>query len=134
MAKVSIKNITDGIFEATVGKTGKDLEVALKNVVKFLKNKNLLSQSEVILKELEKLIDKNDGRIKIKVKSAVKIPEDKRKKLEGDMKEKYQAKEIESEYFEDKSLLGGMKVEVGEDVLDSTYRNKLNQLEKYLIK
>ena len=133
MAKVSIQNITDGIYEATAGKTGKDLELALKNTVQFLNKKNLLSQSEAILSELEKLINKKEDRIKIKVRSAIHISESKRHELEHEMKEKYKAKHVESEYFEDKNLLGGMKIEVGEDVLDSTYRNKLNQLEKVLI-
>ena len=84
--------------------------------------------------EIEKIIDKKNGILKIKVKSAKKIPDDKRKELESQMIEKYKAKGIESIYLEDKHLLGGMRIEIGEEVMDMTYRNKLNQLSKFLLK
>ncbi len=133
MSKISIKNIVESIYLVIENKTGADLASANKKIVKFLNKNKLLSKSTDILKELEKQIDKKDGRVKMKVKSSTKIVERKRKELEREMKYKYNAKEIEGIYLEDKSLLGGMKIEVGEDVLDMTYRNILNQLEKYLI-
>ncbi len=132
MSKVSIKNITESIYEITDSKSGLGLEIAMKNVVKFLYMKKMLSQSPTILVELEKIIDKKESRIRMKVKSAKQITEIRKKELEEEMKEKYKAREIVSEYFEEKDLLGGMRIEIGEDVLDMTYRNKLNQLKKHL--
>ena len=125
MSKISIKNIAEAIYET---------KAEPKAVVHFLDKKGLLSKSKEILEELEKLEYKEKGIVKIKVSSAKHLSEHKQKELEHEIKEKYKAKHIVSEYFEDKSLLGGMKIEVGEDVLDTTYRNKLNQLEKHLTK
>ncbi len=133
MFKASIKNIAIAIEKVTEGKSGKDLEAVMKSTVKFLDKQRLLSKKEEIFKELERIINQKESRIKMKVSSATKIPEHTKDELEQEMKEKYKMKEIESEYFEDKNLLGGMKIEVGEDVLDMTFRNKLNQLEKHLI-
>lgn len=124
MSKISIKNIAEAIY-------GGNAEP--KAVVNFLNKKGLLSKSEEILKELENIENKEKGIIKMKVKSAVRVDDIKRKQIEDKIKIKYQAREIKSTYLEDKSLLGGMKLEVGEEVIDTTYRNKLNQLEKYLI-
>ena len=124
MSKISIKNIAEAIY---------DTKAEPKTVVKFLHRKGLLSKSEEILQALEKMEHKAKGIVKMKVKSAVKIPDSKKKELEEKLKIKYKAKEVLSEYFEEKSLLGGMKIEVGEDIMDFTYRNKLNQLEKHLI-
>ena len=133
MGKISIKNVAEAIDKETANRTGAELAKTINNIVNFLKNKKLLSQSEQILNFLESEINKKEGKIKMKVRSAQKIGEQKRKELEHEIKEKYKVHHVDSSYFEDRSLLGGMKIEVGEDVLDATYRNKLNQLEKYLI-
>lgn len=133
MAKISFKNLAIALENATEGKNAKELEKIGKDLAVFLRSKKLLGQSEEILKELQKTIDKKKGIVRMKVKTAHSFPENKRKDLEEKIKEKYQAKHIESEYFEEKNLLGGVKIEVGEDVMDMTYRNKLKQLEKHLI-
>ena len=134
MKKISMKNSAEAIHSSLEGKSVAELDSALKNAVKFLDKKRMLGKSEDILIELEKIIDKKNGILKIKVKSAKKIPDDKRKELESQMIEKYKAKGIESIYLEDKHLLGGMRIEIGEEVMDMTYRNKLNQLSKFLLK
>ncbi len=124
MSKISIKNIAHAIYES---------KAQAKDVVKFLNRNKLLGKSEEILQELEKIENKEKGIMKMKVHSAAKVPAEKRKELETKIKEKYKAKEIVSEYFEDKYLLGGMKIQVGEEVMDMTHRNKLNQLSKHLL-
>lgn len=133
MAKISTKNIIEAIEEETRGKSGNDLHASLKNIVKFLQNRKLLSKSKEILEALERKIDAKEGIVKIKVKTAKLISESRRKEIEHEIRERYKAKHIQGIYLEDKSLLGGMRIEVGEEVIDTTYRNKLNQLEKHLI-
>lgn len=133
MSKISIKNLVKAIEMETEHKSGASLTDTLKNIVLFLNRKKMLNKSKEILEELEKEIDKKHGRIKMKVKSAVKLDDTNKKNLEHEMRIKYQAKEIESHYMEDRNLLGGLRIEVGEEVIDTTYRNKLNQLEKHLI-
>ena len=133
MSKISVKNIAEAIERETEGKSGAELLAVLKNTVEFLHKKRMLSQSEAILSAFEKKINEKNGIVKIKVRSAKEIPENKKKTLEKEIKEKYGAKEIESVYLQDLKLLGGMKIEIGDEVLDDTYRNRLNQLEKVLI-
>lgn len=124
MSKISIHNIAIAIYESTASP---------KEVVRFLNKRRLLSKSEEILNELEKVIYKEKGIIKMKVESATELSEHKQKELEHEMREKYGAKHIESEYFENRSLLGGIKIEIGEEVIDTTYKNKLDQLATHLI-
>jgi len=133
MAKISIKNTAFAIHEYLGNKTGADLENAYRNVSKFLKNKKLLSKSDEVLQELGKLIDEKEGIVRVKVKSAYTVPEHKQKEIEENIKNRYKTKGVKSEYTIDENLLGGVRLEVGEEVQDNTYRNKLNQLEKILI-
>ena len=48
------------------------------------------------------------------------------------MKKRYSAKEVALNPVLDKTLLGGMRVEVSDEVIDLTLKNKVEQLQKYL--
>jgi F-type H+-transporting ATPase subunit delta len=133
MAKISVQNIAQAISDFTKGKSGSDLDIACKETLKFLNKKKLLNRSNEILDSVGKIIDKEDGVVRIKVLSAKNLDGHQKKEIEENIKQKYGAKEIVSEYMEDKELLGGMKIIIGEEILDTTYRNKLNQLATHLI-
>ena len=134
MAKITTRQIAEAIYESTEGKSADSLSLVIKNAVITIKNKKLFGKSKEILWYLQDIYDKKDGVVRAKISSAKLLSEQERKVIEENLKTKYNAKKIESEYFEKKELLGGMKVEVGNEVWDDTYRNKLQQLSRYLIK
>jgi len=134
MKKVSPKNIAEAIYKATEGKSGNDLVETIKHSAEILKHKRMLGKSEEILFTLQSIFEKSTGTIRMKVTTVKSMEGTERKKLEHEIKEKYKAEHVIGEFFEKEELLGGMRVEVGNEVLDNTYRNKLNQLEKFLIK
>ncbi|HEV7701908.1 MAG TPA: F0F1 ATP synthase subunit delta [Candidatus Paceibacterota bacterium] len=133
MAKISPKNAALAIYDATLGKSGAELALTLKNGVKTLSDKRLLSQSEEILGALQGIIDKKTNTIRMKITAAKALGAEEKKKLEHQIKEKYKAEKVESEFFEKSDLLGGIRIEVGDEVIDSTYKSKLNKLENFLI-
>ncbi|ETB63721.1 TPA: hypothetical protein DIC38_03005 [Candidatus Nomurabacteria bacterium] len=133
MAKISINNISNAIYESIKDKNGNDLDLAIKNIVEFLKNKNLLSKKEDILKKLEEIKDKEEGIIKMKVYTRDKLGDKEEKELEKYIKEKYRAKDIQIEKLEEKNILGGIRIEIGDEIIDLTLKNKLHQLQNYLI-
>jgi F0F1-type ATP synthase delta subunit len=49
------------------------------------------------------------------------------------IKDKYKANTVTIESNEDAKLLGGIKIEIGDDIIDTTLSNKINQLQNYLI-
>ncbi len=134
MAKISTRKLAEAIHEATLGLSAVDSASMIKNIVVMLKNRKMLGKSEEILKHLQDIIDQKSGIVRAKISSAKAMSDTDKKEVEKELKEKYKAREIISEYFEKRELLGGMKVEVGNEVWDNTYRNKLNQLSKLLIK
>lgn len=134
MAKISPKNIGEAVYKATEGKSGSELENVLKRIVQILHDKRMLNKSEEILAALQDIIDKEGGIVRAKVTTAKILSNGEKNKLEEEIKGRYKAKKVISEYFEKKELLGGVKVEVADEVLDTTYQNRLQQLEKFLIK
>ena len=133
MSKISPKNIAQAIYSATEGKSGSELRHLLLRSAQVLREQRMLGQSEEVLNTLQNIIDKKTGTVRMKVTTAKRLEGKERKKLEAEIKEKYKAQTVISEFFEVAELLGGIRVEVGDDVLDSTYRSNLRKLEKFLI-
>lgn len=133
MAKISSKNIAEAIYIASEGKSGNDLVSVIKNGVKIISDKRMIGQSEEILKSLQDIIDKKSNLLRMRVTTAKSLGHEEKNKLESQIKEKYKIDKIISEYFEKEEMLGGMRIEVGDEIIDSTYKNKLQKLEKFLI-
>ena len=133
MAKVSTKNIALAIKDMTSGKSGKELEDILVEVVNYLVNKRLTSKSGEILKKLEELLDKDEGVVRAKVTYKEKPEKKLSDQLEELLKKRYKAKEMIIEQNENREILGGVKVEVGDEIIDLTFKNKIKQLQNYLI-
>mgnify|MGYP001344886739 CR=1 FL=1 len=133
MAKIYTKNLAQAIHEMTKGKTGHELDTALSNVLDFLVQKRMLRKTPEILKKLEEIINKEDGVVKVNItyreSPSKKISEE----IEEILKKRYKAKKMLVEVNEDKEMLGGIKIEVGDEVIDLTLKNKINQLQNYLI-
>lgn len=133
MASISIKNLTQAIYDSSFDKEGKILDDILLKTATFLRNKNLLGKKEEILKNLEKIINKEEGIIKIKVSTEIKLKIETQKEIEEFIKKKYKIKTVIIEEKIDAKLLGGIKIEIGDEIIDGTLLNKIKQLQTYLI-
>jgi F-type H+-transporting ATPase subunit delta len=134
MASISIKNLASAIYESSLGKEGLELDSMLGKSVIFLRDKNLLGKKKEILEELENIINKNNGIIKAKISSSEKLKDEGQKEIEDFIKKKYKANEVIIEQEVDPKLLGGIKIEIGDDIIDTTLSSKIHQLKNYLIK
>ncbi|HEY4477775.1 MAG TPA: F0F1 ATP synthase subunit delta [Candidatus Paceibacterota bacterium] len=134
MSKLSVKNIAEAIYDASHDKSGNELGLVLKRSAQVLKDKRMLGKSKDVLTALQKMIDKKTNTIRAKVTTAKSLSDQERKKIEQGIKEKYKGEVIVSEFFENRELLGGMRVEVENEILDTTYRARLEKLEKFLMK
>ncbi|HAE36903.1 MAG: ATP synthase subunit delta [Candidatus Nomurabacteria bacterium GW2011_GWF2_35_66] len=134
MASISIKNLASAIYESSQDKEGADLESAILKCATYLKNKNLLGKKEEILKALQKIVNKDNGIINAKVSTEIEIKVGAKKEIEEFIKKRYKAKEVILEEKIDPKLLGGIKIEIGDEIIDATLANKIHQLQDYLIK
>src|SRR3989337_1578781 len=115
MSKIAPKNIAEAIYETTIDKSGVLLAETLRRGVKLIHNKRMLGKSDEILKALQNISDKKTGTIRMKVTTANNLRPEEKKRIENEVKEKYKGKSIVSEFFEKEELLGGMRVEVGDE-------------------
>ncbi|HEY4503228.1 MAG TPA: F0F1 ATP synthase subunit delta [Candidatus Paceibacterota bacterium] len=134
MANISNKDIATAIYEASHGKAGHDLSVYSKAVVEFLNKKRLISKSKDIVDTLEKIVNKEEGIVTVKVSSATKLATETKHNLAHELKHRYKARDIVWQEIVDENLLGGMRIEVNDEVIDLTLKNKVNLLKAHLTK
>ena len=133
MAKISIKNLARAIYESSFEKVGTDLDSILAKSVVFMRDKKLIGKKKEILNALEDIINKEKGIIKVRVSTSQKLKTEAHKEIEDFIKKKYKAKEVYIEIIENPKILGGIKIEIGDDIIDTTLLNKIHQLQNYLI-
>ncbi len=131
MAGISNNNIARAIYLASKTDSG---ESFYKKVVHFLAKKRLISKSGDILARLNKIINEEEGRAVAKVSSSRKLDSDLKKELEQKIARRYAMKTANIIENLDERLLGGFKIEVNDEVIDLTLKNKISQLQEYLIK
>lgn len=129
---LSNNNIAEAIYLATKDKTGTHLHESLRGVVKFLAKKRFLSKSKDILNNLDQIINKENGVVMVRVSSARKLDEETKTHIKHSLKKRYSAKEIILHETKDENLLGGVRIEAKDEIIDLTARNKINQLQEYL--
>ncbi len=133
MIKISTKYIAQAIYASAKGKSGSELERALANSVEFLAKKNLLSKAPEILNLLEQTANADQNIVSAKIKSKLKLSEQKKDSLRQSLINRYKAKDLKLKLEEDPSLLGGIRIEAEGEVIDLSLKNKLHQLQTYLI-
>lgn len=134
MSKTSINNLARAIYESSLDKDDRELDVLVKDTVKLLSQKRLLGKSKELLLKLEKIVDKNEEVVRAKVSTRNKTDKKQIDEIEELIKKRYKAKNAVLEFKTDEKLLGGIKIEVGDEVIDMTLKNKIHKLENYLIK
>lgn len=96
----------------------------LKRFVVFLRKKGDLSKANLIVRELEKIWQIKNNIQKIELSSAKDLDLDNLKKKFGKSKEIFLKKEP--------SLIGGLRVKLGDKLIDNTVKARLNRLKEAL--
>lgn len=131
MATISNNDIAHAIY-LSINEAG-DKVSAYKKVVDFLYRKRLLSKSPQILSRLKKIADEKEGKIEARIKSKNPLGAHTKRELSEVLTRRYKVKEVYLKDNIDERLLGGIRVEVGDEIIDLSVKNKLNKLQEHLI-
>lgn len=134
MPKISNIDIAQAIYLATKDKTGAALHESVSAAAKTIKRRGLLSRAPAILESLEKIVDRAEGTVRAKVTSARKLHSETKTHLKNKLETRYRAKKIIFEEFLDENLLGGMRIEAEDEVIDLSLREKIKKLQAEFIK
>ena len=107
-------------------------ENLFKNFLNFLIQKRRFFFIERILKSFIEICSKKRGELIAELKSAKKLSSDEIKKITDELSMNFSSK-IKLNYKYDESLIGGLVVQVGSTMVDSSIKNKLQQIENRMI-
>ena len=99
----------------------------LKNFIIFLIKKRRFFYLEKILKSFIEICSYKRGEIKAEIKSSKELSNEEISKISNDLEKNFNSK-IKLNYKHDKSLIGGLVVQVGSTMVDTSIRNKLKIL------
>ena len=103
-----------------------------KNFLNFLIQKRRFFFIERILKSFNEICSKKRGELIAELKSAKKLSSNEIKKITDELSMNFSSK-IKLNYKYDESLIGGLVVQVGSTMVDSSIKNKLQQIENRMI-
>ena len=133
MAIISTNKLARAIYESSLNKNRVEIDVVVQNAVKLISQKHLMNKSKEIIASLEKILDRNEEIVRAKISSRVKLEKKIVDEIEDIIKKRYKAKNTVLEFEVDEKLLGGIKIEVGDEIIDTTLKSKIHKLENYLI-
>ena len=107
-------------------------EILLKNFLSFLITKRRFFYLEQILRSFIEICSQKRGELKAELKSAKELSGDEILKITDELKKNFSSK-IKLNYKHDKSLIGGLIVQVGSTMVDTSIKNKLQQIENRMI-
>ena len=107
-------------------------ETLFKNFLNFLIQKRRFFFTERILKSFIEICSRRRGELKAELRSAKKLSSDEITKITDELTKNFSSK-IKLNYIHDESLIGGLVVQVGSTMVDTSIKNKLQQIENRMI-
>ena len=107
-------------------------EILFKNFLCFLVQKRRFFFIERILKSFIEICSRERGELKAELSSAKKLSSEEITKITEELTKNFSSK-IKLNYKHDESLIGGLVVQVGSTMVDTSIKNKLQQIENRMI-
>ena len=126
--------ISQDVLKSIITKISENfnLEILFKNFLNFLILKRRFFYVEQILKSFNEICSEKKGELKAQINSAKELSQDEINKITEELSNNFKSK-IKLNYNHDKSLIGGLIVQVGSTMIDTSIKNKLQQIENRMI-
>jgi F-type H+-transporting ATPase subunit delta len=108
------------------------LDILYKNFLKFLITKRRFFFVKKILKKFNEICSEKRGELKAEIKSAKELSKIEIDRITEELSKNFKSK-IKLNYKYDQSLIGGLVVQVGSTMIDTSIKNKLQLIENRMI-
>ena len=109
-----------------------NLENLFRNFLSFLITKRRFFYVQQILKNFNEICSEKRGELKAEIKSAKNLTQQEIEKITKELSNNFKS-EIKLNYTHDQSLIGGLVVQIGSTMIDTSIKKKLQQLETRMI-
>ena len=126
VAKEDKKNVIYSIAD------NNNFSKTIKNFLGLVSIKNRLFFLEKIIESFLNLVSNNKGELKAKLISSKKLSTEEQKKIQIDLSSDFKS-QLNIDYKHDPSLIGGLIIQVGSIMVDTSIKNKLKKLEQSMV-
>jgi F-type H+-transporting ATPase subunit delta len=112
-------------------RAAKVLDAQAMNLARMLVETGRVDQADGILDEFERLADEAAGRVRARVTTAVELSAEDRDRI-SDQLSKRLGKEVRITAAVDRKIMGGLKLQYGDHLIDATIASRLQQLRRQL--
>ena len=109
-----------------------NIENLFKNFLNFLIIKRRFFYVQQILNSFVEICSEKRGELKAEIQSAKELTQEEINKITDELSNNFKSK-IKLNYKHDQSLIGGLIVQVGSTMIDTSIKNKLQQIENRMI-
>lgn len=115
-------SIIDNIF-------GGQVDVKIINFLKILVNKKRIQEFGVIAAAYDAQLDEKNNIKRVEIVSAVELNQDTKQRITDKLAQRLQ-KTIVPQWQINTNIIGGLVVKIGDDVIDTSLKNKLENIKK----
>lgn len=134
MATIKLNDIARAVYEAEKDASVSERTKINENVIKLLSKHRMIKDSKRLLEKIKKIEDEEEGSLTATITTSRPLTEKSHTDIVHFLKHYYDVEKVEAKNEIDKKVIGGVKIEIGEDVLDLTIANKIHQLQTQLLK
>ena len=122
---ISIKKIAEELVEKTKNVSKKEQEKIIRSTIFSLGSRGLSKYFSKLVQEVQKLQTTN-YKLQTIIETAHQLDKKSLDMIEKELKAVYG--EIQYSIVENKELIGGVRIKIGDTVIDASLRNRLRQL------
>ena len=108
------------------------LQILFKNFLIFLITKRRFFYVQQILINFNKICSEKRGELKAEIKSAKNLPQEEINRITQELSKNFNS-EVKVNYTHDQSLIGGLVVQIGSTMIDTSIKKKLQQLKSRMV-
>lgn len=125
--KLSVRDYAEGLYELVSANPEKTKELVSRFYQKLQADRktNFLP---LIIGKLQHLEDERQDRFRVRVVTAIPLSQALGDEIRRYLKESLSKRDVEIEETVDPTLVGGLKIQIGDRVIDNTIQTKLEQL------
>ncbi|MFC1644731.1 ATP synthase F1 subunit delta [Patescibacteria group bacterium] len=132
--KTTAKQYAQVLYDLIKGKNQDEVDVVVLKFAQELRNSRKMKMARKIIETFNDIYNKENGIIEAEAVSARELSGDQMSKISEFLKNKYEASEIILDNKVEKSIVGGLIIKAGDDVIDGSVSGKVENLRKSLLR
>ena len=130
--KITANQYAKTLYELTMDKSQKEIDVVVANFVKLLNQKRQLKLASKVIAKFNEIWNKQNGIVEAEVTSREKLDKDVLTRVSTYVSTRYKAKKVIINNKIDLNIKGGIVIKVGDEVMDGSIQAQLSSLKKLL--